>query len=629
MPTEFFFEMTDNPEADIVRLIEIVRSLVNNPGAPFLSNKELNKYMTAFITILKMKKQAALEEFIKNGGAEQDFEFGQDDRFNEFKGLLQLYKDAKNAAKAQGMESQIPASQTTSINIYKNTDIGHIPNEFILTNNPDADIDQLLEIIRSLIRNPGPSFVSNKVLDYYKSAFISSLKKIEHAAHEEFVKNGGADQDFEFADDERFDEFVRLIKQYKTIREEAQGHAQAPKTQTAKLSISTTQQGELKKGLLTLFQELESKSQKDFVDLEVFMKEAKKAKLVDANINQNRFSEILERTKQFEHGLVWKQIKFRFNPRLDMHDFIYFGYSIDKAKNKSKSLFPSQMKKLKDLALPEIWDYENPKEGVALLENYFMNTLYRLRKEDKVVKKRSIADNSYYAAFNTGLVDKLYRPICCLLQESDKKKIKQPWTFKGFGVFGQDSVGVSLSNKIGTVPPAAKYFEGADVLFDDSKQIHPDYKHIIIENIDRIPENTVKGAMLISGISMPETTKKNDNEYKKKLGKTIENNSQVYNILKNRIDNAIELARKRASWNYKTAIPMYYPRNNEIGLFLPLCIQHDDVADLALVIQKGEQGDYIGKTIYLLQWAYDWCRLVCRPDSDWLSIDVIKKASSL
>lgn len=311
-----------------------------------------------------------------------------------------------------------------------------------------------------------------------------------------------------------------------------------------------------------------------------------------------------------------------------MVDFIYFGYSIDKTK-KTKSLFPSQMKKLKDLALPEIWDYENPKEGVSLLERYFMHTLYRLRKEDKVVKKRSMTDNSYYAAFNTGLVDKLYRPICCLLQESDKKKIKQPWTFKGFGVFGQDSIGISLSNKIGTVPPAAKYFEGADVLFDDSKQIHPDYQHIIIENIERIPENTIKGAMLISGISMPETTKKKDHEYYKKLGKTIENNSQVYNTLKNRIDNAIELARKRASWNYKTAIPMYYPRNNEIGLFLPLCIQHDDVADLALVIQKGEQGDYIGKTIYLLQWAYDCSRLVCRPDSDWLSIDVIKKASSI
>lgn len=54
---------------------------------------------------------------------------------------------------------------------------------------------------------------------------------------------------------------------------------------------------------------------------------------------------------------------------------------------------------------------------------------------------------------------------------------------------------------------------------------------------------------------------------------------------------------------------------------MPLCIRSKDrlVPFAALVVTKQNSGRYQGQTIYKLSWAYRCARLVCRPDSDWLS----------
>ena len=48
-------------------------------------------------------------------------------------------------------------------------------------------------------------------------------------------------------------------------------------------------------------------------------------------------------------------------------------------------------------------------------------------------------------------------------------------------------------------------------------------------------------------------------------------------------------------------------------------MQSKDIADLALVVDKGEY-DYVGKTILTLEWAYVNSRRIVRPDVDWLKI---------
>ena len=108
-------------------------------------------------------------------------------------------------------------------------------------------------------------------------------------------------------------------------------------------------------------------------------------------------------------------------------------------------------------------------------------------------------------------------------------------------------------------------------------------------------------------------------EYYKNLGSAIEADNRVYRRIIGRVKDAVDLSIKRVAWNYKTAIPTYYPRVRKLQLLLPLCLLTDERVDLALAIEKTPSGNYLGHTALPLDWAYKNARLVCRPDSDWLS----------
>ena len=56
------------------------------------------------------------------------------------------------------------------------------------------------------------------------------------------------------------------------------------------------------------------------------------------------------------------------------------------------------------------------------------------------------------------------------------------------------------------------------------------------------------------------------------------------------------------------------------GILLPLCLMDEDVPDCALVTNKDEHGRYEGRTILTLRMAYKNARLLCRPESEWLSV---------
>jgi hypothetical protein len=85
------------------------------------------------------------------------------------------------------------------------------------------------------------------------------------------------------------------------------------------------------------------------------------------------------------------------------------------------------------------------------------------------------------------------------------------------------------------------------------------------------------------------------------------------------VKDAVDLSIKRVSWNFKTAIPQYYPRVQQLQLLLPLCLVSDERVDLVLAVERTESGSYLGHTILPLDWAYKNARLICRPDSDWLA----------
>jgi hypothetical protein len=65
--------------------------------------------------------------------------------------------------------------------------------------------------------------------------------------------------------------------------------------------------------------------------------------------------------------------------------------------------------------------------------------------------------------------------------------------------------------------------------------------------------------------------------------------------------------------------PQYYPRVERLQLLLPICLVSDENVDLALAVEKTASGNYLAHTVLPLDWAYTNARLICRPDSDWLT----------
>ena len=115
--------------------------------------------------------------------------------------------------------------------------------------------------------------------------------------------------------------------------------------------------------------------------------------------------------------------------------------------------------------------------------------------------------------------------------------------------------------------------------------------------------------------------------YYEELAEAIVADNKAYRNITNRFKDSLDLSLKRIQWNFKTAIPMYFPTTNSMSILLPLALVDDEKVDIALVVEKTKSGNYLGHTILPLSWAYNNARLVCRPDSDWLVAENITTKS--
>lgn len=277
---------------------------------------------------------------------------------------------------------------------------------------------------------------------------------------------------------------------------------------------------------------------------------------------------------------------------------------------------------LSDFALDEKWGFERdgePKE-YSILKSYLTYTFYRLQSEGKVLAD----EEKGIAAFNTGLVDPTYEAIYACFSPSN---MEQPWRFEAFCKAGSKLWGKKLVASFDPLPQRAAYFEKKeDLLFDGNRTLQRDADHILLDNIDRLPEaflaEELRGADdAIEALSRAVGAQ--DDSSKKaaydELREAVESNVRIKRRLINRLDDAIELAQKRVEWNFKTAVPAFYPTKNAMSLLLPLDLTENDQPDVALVVELMESGAYIGQTILTMKMAYNNARLICRPDSDWLN----------
>jgi cold shock CspA family protein len=281
--------------------------------------------------------------------------------------------------------------------------------------------------------------------------------------------------------------------------------------------------------------------------------------------------------------------------------------------------YSSVLEYLAELALKEDWHFgeaPDPRAPFPILDGYLTYTFARLRRENKVLEKPR------WATFNTGLVDRLYDPIYALFDRNDRSAPR--WRFFDFCIPGKRIAGKRLTAEFDPLPEPAKYFgSDSDMIFDTSKDIHVDAEHVILDGISRarFPSEFLR-EHLPEGFEWQDVAALDHSEKRAfllKLSSAIEADARCMRLVKRRLEDAKYLAEKRIRWNFKTAIPQYYPRLNLMSFLLPLALINDEVVDMALVVTRNQSGSYLGRTILPLNWAYKNARLVCRPDSDWLA----------
>lgn len=282
---------------------------------------------------------------------------------------------------------------------------------------------------------------------------------------------------------------------------------------------------------------------------------------------------------------------------------------------------PNVLAGLKGLALDERWNFKNTPPNsdhpFPILHSYLIHTFGRLVNEGKVL----VNEGASLATFNTGLVDPRYEPIHALFVPNDDPRA--PWQLAGFCIAGEGADGQNLVRHFAPLPSTAHYFDNQMDLLYDTRAGKPevDWQHVIIERIDRYPTEFVNDHWPPS-FRKEDTAQMGEDDrrsYYRGLGDAIVQDSRTYRRIMNRVKDAIDLSIKRVQWNFKTAIPTYYPRVRKLQLLLPVCLLSDEQVDMALAVEKTASGSYLGHTVLPLDWAYKNARLVCRPDSDWLA----------
>lgn len=282
---------------------------------------------------------------------------------------------------------------------------------------------------------------------------------------------------------------------------------------------------------------------------------------------------------------------------------------------------------VKEHALPEAWGFE---EGdTSILSSYLLNTYQRVALQEKVL----VNVEEDLAAFNSGLVTPTYDDLYLCFRSNSQPR--PAWEYAGLCVAGERGLGKRLISAFSTLPAIATYVDDvSDLVMDDTRELYTDDRHILIDNVDRLPLGFLREELydqpdLLAQLDAIDALRAHDEDTRGKgeldtaydtLRTSIEANAPAFRRLKGTLRDTIDLARKRTRWSYRTAIPCYHPAANQMSLLIPLYLREGSRPDVALVVSLRESGNYQGETILTMRQAYLDARLICRPEEDWLMI---------
>lgn len=304
----------------------------------------------------------------------------------------------------------------------------------------------------------------------------------------------------------------------------------------------------------------------------------------------------------------------------------------------------------KKFTLPEEWSFSGDAQPHQILWSYLRHTFKKLQMEkidrlEELYRRGQTAEtfdtihnvgigyspDYKLAAFNTGLVNYSYEPVIAVFEVNDPYRF-QPYKFKGFCIRGEKTLGKEVQSEIFGELNRAKYFSAVSdcIYLDPEVEVQGNWAHIIIDGISRgrFPDEFIYDncASALRALAINKDALDLDDLQKIAYFIDKEENKKTHNNIKGRLESALKLALKRVTWNFKTAIPVWYPKAQKISLLLPLALIDDRTPDVALVVEQIQQTDgkgrtninYTAHTIYTLDMAYNNSRLVCKPDSDWL-----------
>lgn len=252
-------------------------------------------------------------------------------------------------------------------------------------------------------------------------------------------------------------------------------------------------------------------------------------------------------------------------------------------RNDLGETWETPFRKLAEKAKNEAWDFlraefKKPGADFPIIASYLNYAFVRLQQQGKI---KYSTDNSK-ACINTGLQTPEGKDIFATFYRNNAavEKEQPDWTLFGYFDAYSDKV-----RDFEPLPDIATYIDDpGELVFDHRYELEVDYKHILTDNKERLPD-------------------------------VLQSNAS---LARNAVEGAIRQLKERLKRNYKLAIPHWY--NERVQLLLPLSITDDNTADVALVAEKDVQRKkYMVRTILTMDMAYLDARIICAPDRQWLN----------
>ena len=270
---------------------------------------------------------------------------------------------------------------------------------------------------------------------------------------------------------------------------------------------------------------------------------------------------------------------------------------------------------LATMAAPERWNY--PGEGVGKASRYGI-----LREYLAVTFHRIMAEGSL-AAFDTGLLTPFAERIYAVLTPL---KGAIPWKL-GFAVAGSGDLGMRLAASFDPLPEPARYLSRLeDVVPQQGKLLIIDTSSLLSSQLGRFPRSFISESLGDSrqteGLLEEYTAAVEDGplgpEKLTALARSIKAEPGLYRRMGRTIQDAVELALRRAQASYRIAAPVYDPADDSTKLLVPLCLVDDRHVDCAAVLALMPSGAYQVSAVISLERAYACARAICAEMPSWL-----------